>query len=200
MCGKSVLNQSTTVARPQFAGKRRTLELLTITRSLRRRDTFTLIENEATMTLEGIYFIGQTFAAAAIIVSLIYAAMQFRVYAKGAQEARYSTAISDLQEFRKILATDADCARIYRDGLADLAKLDSVEQWRFGALMQLVTTYFAICMKFGDVVEGEDLRKAVAMTMQRPGASQWWEKARNTVDTATCKMIDAVMEDNRHRT
>lgn len=69
------------------------------------------------MTLEEIYYLSQIAASVAILASLIYAALQFRVYAAAAREARYTTAVSDLQEFRKIIAADADCARLYRDGL-----------------------------------------------------------------------------------
>jgi hypothetical protein len=147
---------------------------------------------EMTMTLEEAYFVSQIVAALAIVVSLIYGALQFRVYVKAAREARYAMSIAHLQEFRKILATDADCARIYREGLEDLTKLDHVERWRFGALMQVITTYFAMCVKFGD--DGEFLRGGITYTMQRPGARQWWEEGKITVDSATRKTIAAVME------
>lgn len=146
------------------------------------------------MTLEELYYLSQIVASVAILASLIYAALQFRVYAAAAREARYTTAVSDLQEFRKILATDADCARIYRDGLADLSKLDSLEQWRFGALMQLVVTNFAYGIKFGDAMEAEQQLAAVAQTMRRPGARAWWAKARFTVDAATRAMVDDAIE------
>ena len=142
------------------------------------------------MTLEQLSYLSQTIAALAVVASLVYAALQFRVYAKAAQEARFATTIADLQEFRKILATDADCARIYRDGLADMNSLDSVEQWRFGALMQLVTTNFQYGIRFGDVNEAEMMQRAVNSTMQRPGARQWWAKGRLTVDTPTRRVID----------
>jgi hypothetical protein len=142
------------------------------------------------MTLEELYYISQIVASVAILASLIYAALQFRMYAVAAREAKYTTAVSDLQEFRKILATDADCARIYRDGLADLSKLDSLEQWRFGALMQLVVTNFAYGIKFGDAIEAETLRTGVTQTMRRPGARAWWEKARYMVDGATRAVVD----------
>ena len=147
------------------------------------------------MTLEQAYFLSQIVASVAIIASLIYAALQFRVYAAAAREARYTTAISDLQEFRKLLATDADCARIYRDGLVDLSKLDSVEQWRFGALMQLVLTNFQYGIKFADAIEVEQLRTGVETTMRRPGAKTWWAKAKFTVDAATRAMVDDVISD-----
>lgn len=146
------------------------------------------------MTLEELYYLSQIVASVAILASLIYAALQFRVYAAAAREARYTTAVSDLQEFRKILATDADCARIYRDGLADLSKLDSLDQWRFGALMQLVVTNFAYGIKFGDAIEAELQRTAVAVTMRRPGARAWWAKARHTVNAATRAAVDDAIE------
>jgi hypothetical protein len=142
------------------------------------------------MTLEELAYLSQIVASVAVVASLIYAALQFRIYAAAAREARYTTAVSDLQEFRKILATDADCARIYRDGLADLSKLDSLEQWRFGALMQLVVTNFAYGIKFGDAIEAELQRNAIAQTMRRPGARAWWVKARYTVDAATRAAVD----------
>lgn len=149
------------------------------------------------MSLEDTYYLSQIVASVAILASLIYAALQFRVYAAAAREARYTTAVSDLQAFRKILATDADCARIYRDGLADFSKLDSLEQWRFGALMQLVVTNFQYGIKFGDAIEADLQRNAVAQTMRRPGARAWWAKARFTVDAATRAMVDDAISDER---
>ena len=149
------------------------------------------------MMLEQAYFVSQIVASVAIIASLIYAALQFRVYAAAAREARYTTVVSDIQEFRKILATDADCARIYRDGLADLSKLDSVEQWRFGALMQLVLTNFQYNIKFADSIEREQLVHGAAATMRRPGARAWWLKARFTVDAATRALVDDIMNDEK---
>ncbi|PZO51199.1 MAG: hypothetical protein DCF16_11680 [Alphaproteobacteria bacterium] len=151
------------------------------------------------MTLEQLSYLSQTIAAFAVVASLVYAALEFRVYATSAQEARFATTIADIQEFRKILATDADCARIYRDGLADMNKLDSVEQWRFGALMQLVTTNFSYGMKFGDVIEAARLQSNIRSTMQRPGARQWWEKSRSTVDLATAEVIDAALNPDAPR-
>ncbi len=145
------------------------------------------------MTLADISDLSQAIAALAVIASLIYAALQFRIYAQAAREVRYSTSIADLQEFRKVLATDAECARIYRDGLADMSKLDSVEQWRFGALMQLVLTNFQYSLKFSDAIDSEHVKLSVASTMQRPGARQWWAKGRMTIDVDTRALVDALL-------
>jgi hypothetical protein len=151
------------------------------------------------MTLADISDLSQTIAAVAVIISLVYAGLQFRIYAQAAREARLATSTADLQDFRRILATDADCARIYRDGLADMRRLDSLEQWRFGALMQLVVTNFQYNVKYSDVVDAELLKASVASIMQRPGARQWWAKGRMTVDREARAVIDAAVADGAAR-
>jgi hypothetical protein len=90
------------------------------------------------MTIEEVYDISPTIAALALTVSLIYAALQFRIYSKAARDARLITAASIVQDFSRLLASNADCARILRAGVDDLGKLDSVERWRFGSMMQML--------------------------------------------------------------
>jgi hypothetical protein len=70
------------------------------------------------VSLEQVSYFSQTVAAVAVVVSLVYALLQVRIYARSAFDARHLAAQSDLQQFRRIIATDPDCARIYRDGLA----------------------------------------------------------------------------------
>ena len=148
------------------------------------------------MTLEQISWASQTIAALAVIASLVYAALQFRVYAKAARETRFIAAHSDIQEFRRILATDADCARIYRDGLADLSMLESVDQWRFGALMQMVVTNFQYQLQFEDVFDPANINNWNAV-MHRPGFRQWWANGRRFYPLAAVARVDAVLSQSQ---
>ena len=90
------------------------------------------------MTLDQLYALSPTIAALALVVSLIYASLQFRINTRVARNARLVAAASVVQDFSRLLASSADCARIFRDGLEDLAKLDPVERWRFGSMMQML--------------------------------------------------------------
>lgn len=130
------------------------------------------------MSLEDIYFVSQTIAAVAIVASLIYAALQFRVYAKAAHEVRFAQSVSHIQQFRLLIASNPEVARIYRDGLEDLNKLDALDQWRFGALMQEVLTYHALEQEFGDVTDSATNLSTLGWVLGRPGARQWWQKAQ----------------------
>jgi hypothetical protein len=144
------------------------------------------------VTLEDVSNLSQAIAALAVVVSLVYAALQFRIYAKAAREARVIAVMSDIQEFRKIIATDADCARIFREGLRDPASLAAPEAWRFGALMQMLITNVHLVGEFPDVFKGGP-DSIPAWVFQRPGFRQWWIVGRSGFAPPTVAMVERLM-------
>ncbi len=126
------------------------------------------------MSLEQISYLSQIVASLAVVASLIYAALQLRIYTKQARESRLIAASSDIQEFRRMLAADPNCARIFSDGLADLNQLDRTEQLRFHAMMQLAMTQVRYISTFADVPPEMN----AATLWSQPGARQWWATAR----------------------
>ena len=64
------------------------------------------------MTLEQIYALSPTIAALALVLSLIYASLQFRINTKVARNARLIAAAAVFQDFSRLLASNAD-ARAY---------------------------------------------------------------------------------------
>ena len=84
------------------------------------------------MTLDQVYALSGTVTSFALVLSLVYASLQFRINTKVARNARLIAAAAVFQDFSRLLASNADCARIFRDGLADLSKLDPVDD---GALV-----------------------------------------------------------------
>jgi len=145
------------------------------------------------MSLEQISYFSQTIAAVAVVVSLVYAVLQVRIYARTAFDARHNVAQSDLQAFRRMIATDPDCARIYRDGLADLTKLDSTDAWRFGALMEMFVANFEYAHRYEKVYRAEtDL--AFRRVLGRPGFQMWWRRGRSSFPSETCTLVDTLAE------
>ena len=147
------------------------------------------------MTLEQISFLGQTIAALAVVASLIYAALQFRIYANAAREARFVSAMAAVQDFNRIIATDADCARIYRDGLDDLHKLSPVDRWRFGSMMQLIVANIQAGQELEDVGGYQFYSdRATIAVMSRPGARLWWTRGRDLFPPSTVTSIDRLLK------
>lgn len=146
------------------------------------------------MTLEQISYFSSTVAALALVLSLIYAGLQFRIQAKATREARLIAAASVFQDFSRLLASNGECARILRDGLIDLAKLDPDERWRFGSMMQMLIANSQLVLEL-ESVGHQDYFHAQSMRqiMRRPGARQWWERERNMFAATTVTAVDAIL-------
>jgi hypothetical protein len=145
------------------------------------------------VSLEQISYLSQTVAAVAVVVSLIYAVLQVRIYARAAFDARHLAAQSDIQAFRRMIATDGDCARIYRDGLADPTTLDSTDNWRFGALMELFVANFDYAHRYERVYRAET-ELAFRRVMARPGFRMWWRRGRSSFTAETGALVDKIIE------
>jgi hypothetical protein len=145
------------------------------------------------MSLNAIYEISQIIAAIAIIASLIYGGLQFRAYAEAARHARVAASTNQLQMFNSQLSQNEDVARIYRDGLADFDKLESIDQWRFGALMQQLVHYFYLAYRFRDAMTPLALTHNAEWIFGRPGAREWWPKGRHMFDPELQSWMDERM-------
>lgn len=146
------------------------------------------------MTIEEIYDISPTIAALALVVSLTYAALQFRIYSKAARDARLITAASIVQDFSRLLASNADCARIFRDGVDDLAKLDPVERWRFGSMMQMLIANSQLVLELESVGHQDYFHvQSMRQIMRMRGARQWWAHERKMFAPTTAAAVDAIL-------
>lgn len=83
------------------------------------------------MTLESMFYISQTVAALAIVVSLLFVGMEVR---RSNRESRLRTIEEALQNYRAArlsLIDNADVARAWISGLHDFTALDPVDKVRF---------------------------------------------------------------------
>ena len=148
----------------------------------------------AVMTLEQVSHISATVAALALVLSLLYAALQFRIHAKAARDARLIAAASVFQDFSRMLASNADCARILREGLHDLAALDPVERWRFGSMMQMLIANSQLVLELESVGRQDHFHvQSMRQIMRMPGARQWWARERKMFASTTVAAVDAIL-------
>ena len=145
------------------------------------------------MTLQDLSNLSQLIAAVAVIISLVYAALQFRIYARDVREARLVTRVSDLQEFRRMLATDGESARIYLAGLKDLNGLDALEQLRFSAMMHMMASNMLYYRQFGSDFGGET-EMVLRNTVKWPGFRQWWQEGRQVLPAPAVAAVDALIK------
>jgi hypothetical protein len=127
------------------------------------------------------------------VLSLIYASLQFRINTKVARNARLIAAAAVFQDFSRLLASNAGCARIFRDGLKDLATLDPVERWRFGSMMQMLIANSQLVLELESVGYQDYFHsRSMRQIMQRPGARQWWAREREMYSSSTVTAVDLI--------
>lgn len=150
------------------------------------------------MTLEQISYASQIVASAAVIVSLVYVARQFGIYAKAERETRMVTTVSAVQGFNQMIASDAEVERIWREGLTDLNSLSTSDRGRFGALMQCMLGIGQIGYELDDIGgQKHYLDTSAAVLMRQPGAREWWTHGKAYYSTKLVRQIDALLAAER---
>lgn len=145
------------------------------------------------MSLEELAFASQIIAAVAIIVSLIYAALQFRVYQGSARESRLVTISTDIQNFRVLLMSDPDSARIFRDGSRNMESLEPLDRWRFGTMIEHAVMNYSLALEI-DSSPDTDAAQAFVWLCRNPGVQQWWQKARNRYSARVQARVDSAIK------
>ncbi len=145
------------------------------------------------MSLEGAYFISQIIATIAIVASLIFVALQLRVYQASAREARLVTISTDIQNFRVLLMSDPDSARIFRDGLHDMDKLEPLDRFRFATMIEHAVMNHSLAIEI-DSSPDNDAAHAFNFLFRSPGVQQWWQKARSRYSARVQARVDSTIK------
>jgi hypothetical protein len=144
------------------------------------------------MSLEDLGNIGEFVAAVAVLISLIYLALQIRqntqqvnVNTTAVQQASFDQAIQAFARFREPMTRDQAVAELYLTGLRDPDALDPPERLRFRhLLMDLFLGYYSMYLRAGDSVLNREAWEAnipmVQVLLSYPGVAAWWEALHDT--------------------
>jgi hypothetical protein len=142
------------------------------------------------VSLENIYYIGQTVAVVAILATLIFVAVQVGQNTR----AQRASALSSFNQLKfahlSLLIENRDVATLHRAGLKDISNLDEIDGWRFGALMQQLFDLQLEAFRNPESFEGDDYIYRAASAMTRPGAIAWWRTAQALYPTAFQTVVE----------
>jgi hypothetical protein len=133
----------------------------------------------AAMSLEDLGNIGEFVAAAAVIVSLIYLAVQIRQNTKSVRAAALQDVIGGSASFVRDVYRDSELTRIWFSGSDDFQSVTGIDRRRFHFL---IVAYFRqaenmYSQSLKGLLKDEDwegLRKSVFDGAALPGMREWW--------------------------
>jgi hypothetical protein len=93
------------------------------------------------MTLNDLANLGQIIGALAVVISLIYVALQIRQNTNAIRSATAQTVHEHFANWYHLIAADAELAQIAANGLRDYASLSEKEKVRFVATFMSFLSY-----------------------------------------------------------
>jgi hypothetical protein len=142
------------------------------------------------MSLEDLGNIGEFVAAIAVVISLVYLAIQIRqntrqvdVNTTALQQAAFDQAIQCFSRYRDPITRDTALAELYLTGLRDPDALNAPERLRFRhILMDLFLGYYSMYLRSQDsAFFGESWEANVPIIrdlLTYPGVGAWWDATR----------------------
>ena len=137
-----------------------------------------------TLTLEQIYFIGQTIAAVAVVASLIYVGLQVKQNTNATQIASAQAYVAADVELVGLINNSPNLADVLHQGANGLSELNGGDLIRFMAFHDSVFISFQsfhLQWKRGALDETlwKTSKQAFIDLLQQKGQQDWWAKRRH---------------------
>ena len=153
------------------------------------------MDHQAFAQLLGNY--GEFFGAFAVVVTLIYLAVQIRQNTRATMaESRYSAGQTNT-EVCLAIATDPEFSDIWRRGLADLSTLSVEERFRWNYFAYASWDSWEIAhtqwrrrmLSDGDWVK---YQRIIEMQMAAPGIREYWSETKEAYHPEFRKLVEGV--------
>jgi hypothetical protein len=135
------------------------------------------------MNWDAISAIGETIGATAVIVTLIYLAIQIRDSAKASRSAAVTDATTAMQTFYQELGSNPQSSRLFLNGLTSPDSLSKEDQFQF--LMLMHSCFLGFQRSFFLAQEGtlniglrDSIGTAVNTVNHLPGMHLYWEQRK----------------------
>ena len=152
------------------------------------------------MTLEDLGNIGEFIAAIAVVVSLVYLAIQIRQNTNSVRTSTYQAVLDTAQRVNEYF-TDPRNERLYRLGRKDLRQLKEDEQAQFKALVgNVVSFYEALFLQHQNGAIDDDFFlnrfNSFHYIISQPGVrAVWEERGRTYFSSSFVRRVDELLRE-----
>ncbi len=140
----------------------------------------------------------------AVIISLIYVAIQIRQNTAVVRTSNYADLSFKVSEFNQLIAENGELAEIYTRGTASYKELSEIEQIRFNMtisrLMQAVQAMFHLRQRgYIDSKLAQTNFDSVALFLAAPGLQEWWQDNKQWWESEFQYFVNEMIETGKQR-
>jgi len=153
-----------------------------------------------TLTLEQIYFIGQTISALAVVLSLIYVGLQVKQNTTATQTASAQAYVSAHTDTIGLINSSPNLAKCLHQGAGGLESLDGANLIEFMAFHDSVFIFFqSSYLQWQHGILEKSLwftnKQAFVGLLKQKGQREWWELRRHWFDDDFQNYVDTVISE-----
>lgn len=152
------------------------------------------------MSIEDLGSIGEFLSSIAVLVSLVYLAIQIRSSTEAARTSTYQSVVSDFGAINRTMASTPDLSILFVEAMEDFQSLSAVDKARISQL------YFAVFHFFENMyyqnqkgyLENEvwtGWKRLMLSYHSRPGFQQWWSLRRNVFSDSFVRFLQVEVLD-----
>ena len=155
------------------------------------------------MTIVELGAIGEFIAALAVLITLIYLALQVRENTRSIRMATFESAVRGVQDHHRTLITDPELLRVHFAGQKSLDELGPEDRLRFhGLMLNLLLEYQLFLRSFDEGTQSRkefagrslsEFEKLVLSLLRTPGGTAWW-KGETYLNSDFRETVDGLLE------
>jgi hypothetical protein len=136
------------------------------------------------LSLSDIGNLAEAIAAVAVVVSIVYLALQIRQNTNAVRAASYQEVARGVADFQTMLAQNEGLADVYIRGINDPAQLSANEELRFEMVLgQLFSRYdVAYYLYDQDLIDDRAMQpftRFILALLESPGITEYWKEAQH---------------------
>ena len=149
------------------------------------------------MNWEAIGAIGEILGAVAVLITLIYLAIQIRLNTLEIRAGRVESTLKDQAKYNEFLASDADLARIYWTAIEDIDKLNENEKRRWLHLCSIMLRNSEVAYyhhRQGYLPEDihQSRERWIRLFMGTSGFRWWWKQYASILDPEFVQYVESI--------
>jgi hypothetical protein len=126
------------------------------------------------MSWDAIGALGEVVGAAAVVITLVYLAIQTRQNTRAVRHATERGVVEDANLWRYKVIESAEVSELFRSGLRDPASLDPNDRYRLRMMLDALFFHWQHAIELGVRLPAENVTRITGT----PGGAWYWERAR----------------------
>jgi len=129
------------------------------------------------MSWDAVGAIGEVVGAIAVVITLLYLAVQTRQNTRAVQHATTRGVMEDANAWRFRIVEDPEIAELFRSGLRDPDSLSPNDRYRFRMFLDALVFHWQHAVMAGESIPAANITR----TLGRPGGQWYWSRAKDVL-------------------